>query len=251
MKKMSYKQKRAWMAVNTVINWLLVGVLLVNLYNIAMRNFYDDPLPELFGYGYAVVVSGSMEPTIAIEDTIIVHAEDKYGVGDIITFVDTDSPSGALVTHRIVAVNGDGTFVTKGDANTAEDKTYVEKSNVMGKVVYSFPIFGSILLFVQKPIGTLCLLLFALIFIELPYQLRTRYGKATKARIEEIRKVIGPGSEKKKFTPDLYWEFNDGSYTIPDKTKRQMDFEEELDRRWYKKMKRKVYKPDEEHWNID
>ena len=38
-----------------------------------------------------------------------------------------------LVTHRIVAVNDDGTFETKGDANPAEDRVTVRAERIVGK----------------------------------------------------------------------------------------------------------------------
>ena len=87
-------------------------------------------------------------------------------------------------------------------------------------------------------------------FLLLPYQLRTRYKKATEERIDEIRKKIGPGSEKKKFTPDLFMEENDGSYRAPEKTKKQIDFEREVDWRRRRKQRRKVFVPDEKQWDI-
>ena len=54
--------------------------------------------PELFGWSRAVILSGSMEPSMSIGDLVIVHREKEYRVGDIVVF---DS-GGLSVTHRIL-----------------------------------------------------------------------------------------------------------------------------------------------------
>lgn len=246
---LSYGTKRVLDILNTIIDWFLAIILLINLYNLAMRNIRHIDMPMLGGWGYAVVVSGSMEPAISVNDVVFIKAQPSYGRGDVITFIDQDSPSKALVTHRIARVEKDG-FVTKGDANNTEDHGFVKLSDVQGKVRYVLPYVGATLLIAQTPRGVLLLILLALLFIELPYRIRTRYKKASPERIEEIKDKLTGGKEVKKFTPDLYMEENDGTYKAPEKTKKQKDFEKELDRRWHKKMKYKVYVPDEKHWDI-
>lgn len=247
--KLSYTGRRILGVLGVVFDLLLVVILLVSLYNIISRKLFDEPMPKIGGFGYAVVVSGSMEPEISISDVVYVKEKAEYVEGDIITFVDADSPSKSLVTHRIVEVKPEG-YVTKGDANNAKDEGLVELKNVKGAVIKTIPYFGASLLWVQKPVGMLCMILLALLFIELPYRARTTYKKATDEKIEKFKNKFTP-KEEKKFTPDLYWEENDGSYKAPEKTRAQIDFEKEVDWRRRHKQKKRIYVPDEKHWSID
>ena len=247
--KLNYTGRRIWGIVDTIVDWILIIVLLISLYNVFERKVLKSPLPMIGGYGYAVVLSGSMLPEIDVSDVVIIKEKSHYQEGDIITFIDQDSPSKALVTHRVIEVSKEG-YKTKGDNNNMVDPGLVKPADIKGHVVKTVSYIGATLLFIQKPVGTLCMILLALLFIELPYQLRTRYKKATEERIDEIRKKIGSGSEKKKFTPDLFMEENDGSYRAPEKTKKQIDFEREVDWRRRRKQRRKVFVPDEKQWDI-
>jgi len=247
--KLNYAGRRVMGVVSVLFDLVLVVLLLISLYNMAMRNFFDVKLPMLAGRGYAVVVSGSMEPAISVSDVVYIKEKATYDKGDVITFIDADSPSKALVTHRIIEVTEDG-YVTKGDANNTKDTGVVYPSDVMGCVYYKISYFGASILWMQKPVGTLCMILLALLFIELPYRLRTTYKKATDEKIEQIRSRFLP-KEEKKFTPDLYWEENDGSYRAPEKTKKQIDFEKEVNWRRKHKQRKKIYVPDEKHWDIE
>ena len=73
----------------------------------------------LFGYGNAIIVSGSMEPAISVDDMIVFRKQREYSVGDIVLYND----GFVNVTHRIVEINGDQ-VITKGDANNAADKPF-------------------------------------------------------------------------------------------------------------------------------
>ncbi len=74
------------------------------------------------------VKTGSMEPTLKINDYILIYKSNNYKKGDIVTFEYDDS----LVTHRIVKIDKNK-MVTKGDANnTNDDETDINR--VVGKV---------------------------------------------------------------------------------------------------------------------
>lgn len=91
---------------------------------------------EVFGISVMKVVSGSMEPSIHEGDYIIVRKIDcsELREGDIICFYSTDSAIyGMPNTHRILRVLEDGSFITKGDANSAEDNNPVSPDSVIGK----------------------------------------------------------------------------------------------------------------------
>ncbi|MGN0595693.1 MAG: signal peptidase I, partial [Hominimerdicola sp.] len=91
---------------------------------------------NLFGKSILKVISDSMTPTIYAGDYILVEKIpcDELKEGDIITFYSEDeSIYGMPNTHRIVSINDDGSFITKGDANSVTDETTVTPDRLIGK----------------------------------------------------------------------------------------------------------------------
>jgi signal peptidase I len=90
-------------------------------------------VPMLFGWHPFVVKSGSMEPRIHIGDVVLAApgTATQDLVGRVAVFTDPAAPS-RTKTHRIVAVNADGTLQTKGDANPTPDSASVPTSDVLG-----------------------------------------------------------------------------------------------------------------------
>lgn len=120
-----------------------------------------------------VIVTPSMVPTIKIDDAIVVKRvdNDKYKVGDIITFASKDTNyEGLAVTHRIVEKHklDDKTsvYTTKGDNNQVIDPVSVKTDAIYGKVLFKVPKVGKIQEFFSHPANYLyCLLIPAVIFI--------------------------------------------------------------------------------------
>lgn len=140
---------------------LLVLVLGFNLYSLYQRNINNSRFPMVLGYGYAVVASGSMEPTLSRGDLVIVRQESAYEKGNIITFIQTGDQR--TTTHRIVEVE-DGRFVTQGDANNLVDESIVAEQ-IFGKVVLTLPLIGYLIQSASTPLGLLVIIaLFLLMF---------------------------------------------------------------------------------------
>ena len=97
---------------------------------------------KLFGYSFSVVVTDSMVPTINVDDIIIIkdYDYDKLEVNDIIVYRNTEY--NINVVHRIIEVNIDGTYKTKGDHNLTEDSFPITKDIFVGKVVKYGNILG-------------------------------------------------------------------------------------------------------------
>lgn len=117
---------------------IIVFVVLLALVIYIMVCSCRGKAPELFGNTVVKVVTGSMEPSIHKGDYISVKKVDTNSLekGDIISFYSDDEQiKGMINTHRIIAVENDGTFVTKGDANSSEDNSLVRPENVIG--IYS------------------------------------------------------------------------------------------------------------------
>ena len=90
-------------------------------------------LPALVpGWESVVITSDSMAPSIREGDVVISRPSDGTGLG-VGTVVIFDDPAGSgLVTHRIVGVNSDGTYDTRGDANAQPDSTPLGTGQVVG-----------------------------------------------------------------------------------------------------------------------
>ena len=99
---------------------------------------------NVFGKSVLKVVTGSMEPSLQIGDYIVVEKTDPSALkeGDIISFYSEQSDiNGMLVTHRIVSINDDGSFVTKGDANLISDSITVSADKIVGKYTHKSRFF--------------------------------------------------------------------------------------------------------------
>jgi len=133
------------------------------------RLYYKEQIPLVFGYGNAVIVTGSMEPTIRIGDIIIIHSQNEYEINDIVTYHGTNNP----VTHRINEITQTG-YITRGDANNASDGD-IEKSRIIGKVILTVPGAGNVILFFQQPLGMMLLIIGLFAMIELPRVIKKLY----------------------------------------------------------------------------
>lgn len=107
-------------------------VMSLAIYNFVSVKLLNKDYPNLFGYTYFEIVSGSMSPTIEKGDMILVKLDTEYKVGDIVSFKDNDS----IITHRIVEKN-DNYYVTKGDANNTLDNP-IKEEQILGKTVKIF-----------------------------------------------------------------------------------------------------------------
>ena len=47
-----------------------------------------------------------------------------------------------LVTHRVVSINPDGSYITKGDVNGAPDPEPIPTANIKGKAQWIVPFVG-------------------------------------------------------------------------------------------------------------
>lgn len=117
----------------------------------------------LFGrYRSYLVLSGSMEPTIRINDIIVVGQRPQYFPLDVITFTNDNH----LITHRVVESlpqSGSHHYLTKGDANRSQDEGQVDQSAVIGKVVLVIPRLGHFVSFAQSPYGLVILIVTPLV----------------------------------------------------------------------------------------
>lgn len=163
---------------------LLLALLFgVKLYAWNAKSLVGNSLPMPFGYGASVVLSGSMEPTLSVNDLVILKETQNVEMGDVIVY----ESSGELIIHRVVSVDGD-TIITRGDANNIADEPF-QVSCVRGKMIASFPAVGGLIRILKTPAGTVALLAVAIILIELSYRMESEEDDEVKEIKAEIRRL--------------------------------------------------------------
>ena len=173
--------------VNIILD-ILIGILglilLVTIYNNIQVKILGNDYSSFFGRTVFEVQTGSMSDTINAGDWIIVKKESNIKLNDIVTF----EHKGEYVTHRVIE-SYNGTFVTKGDANTAKDSP-INKEQIVGKVVKILPHFGILRKTIFNPIVLIALIITC-------YLIGTVFKKQTeedlakeKMMIEKVKKLL-------------------------------------------------------------
>lgn len=176
------KKKFSKKTVFRYIVFSFIGIVLgLFVYTQNAKGLIRDKMPMPFGYGMSVVLSGSMEDRLSVDDLVIIKATDDYKVNDIVLYQDGDS----LVIHRIIEIDGD-TVTTKGDANNVADEP-INKSQIKGVLVYDIAEIGAVVNILKQPISVIIVLATALLLTELSY--RKEKDNDTE-ELEEIKKMI-------------------------------------------------------------
>ncbi|MDO5389706.1 MAG: signal peptidase I [Eubacteriales bacterium] len=176
-KKVSSLRRRALL----VLFGLLLGL---NAYFANAETLIGNQLPMPFGYGAAVVLSGSMEPTFSRGDLIFVREAGKIEAGDIVVY----QSDRELIVHRVMSVDNN-IVVTKGDANNAEDPPF-DQSDVKGIVIGWIPRVGNVVNALKSPAGTMMIIICALLLIECSFRKQKEKDEADLDAIkEEIRRL--------------------------------------------------------------
>ena len=126
---------------------VIIGLLLIlSLYNFFSVKIQKKDYTNYFGYTTFNITSGSMEPTILVDDYVFVKINEKnIKKGDIITF----KTNNTIITHRVVKIDKD-TITTRGDNNNVDDEP-IQKKNIIGKVVHIGHDYGIYLKIIKTP----------------------------------------------------------------------------------------------------
>lgn len=178
------KKTTAKPVLRTVIIAGITIFLLCNIYLLNEQTLQGNALPMPFGVGAAVVLSGSMEPALSVDDLILVKAQDAYSPGDVVVYQSGSS----LVVHRIVRI-GDGLVTTQGDANNTPDAP-VEMSLLKGKVVSHLKNVGGTVRVLKSPVVAFGLMGLAIWLLEQSFRNEKKQEADDIAKIEEeIRRL--------------------------------------------------------------
>lgn len=184
MKKTPKHQKKRF-SKKTIFRYIVfsfIGIVLgLFVYTQNAKGLLKDKIPMPFGYGMSVVLSGSMESRLSVDDLVIIKATDNYKVNDIVLFQDGNS----LVIHRIIEIDGD-TVTTKGDANNVADEP-INKSQIKGVLVYDIAGLGAVVNILKQPISVFIILAAAFLLTEFSYR---KEKDSDTEELDEIKKMI-------------------------------------------------------------
>lgn len=153
-KKQKSKASKITGIIAKTLGYSIVVLLIIILIRALVYKKYD-----VFGYRFYIIMSGSMEPTIHVSDGIITKETNDLKDGDIIAF----DNQGAITVHRIIKTytqeNGEKLYQTKGDNNNSADRGLVDKTKIKGEVLYRIPKVGNVILFLQRNIVIVLILI--------------------------------------------------------------------------------------------
>ena len=164
---------------------LLISIIVgFGVYSWNAKSLTGNALPMPLGFGVAVVLSGSMEPSLSVDDVIIVRPTGDYEVGDVVVFQNGRS----LTVHEIISIDGE-LVTTKGSANNTPDEP-IQYDYIKGEVVAVIPAVGVIVSIAKSPLVTVLLLAVAVLLLILSYRKeREEDDKELDSIKEEIRKL--------------------------------------------------------------
>jgi signal peptidase len=137
------RRGRKWESENSFpLGWILTALASMLLAWFAVGLFPVKP---------SVIPTGSMVPVFNPGDIVMVLkvSPENIKLGDIIEFR-TETIN---VVHRVIEIEKNGNFVTKGDANDTIDADPVDPRNVNGKVMFTVPKVGWVSIAVKRMLG--------------------------------------------------------------------------------------------------
>lgn len=148
--------------VSTVFSYITFSLFTIIIAFMALmlisKVVMKQEVPRIAGFSSFMISSGSMrgdvddwskqyDNHINPGDIVVTHQTNNLNVGDVVTFFVSETE---IVTHRIVAISPDGYLTTRGDANNVVDKSFVNKVNVIGKVVVTIPKLGYVSMYLKN-----------------------------------------------------------------------------------------------------
>ena len=170
-----------------ILLFIISLVIGIRLYSWNAQTLTGNTMPMPFDWGFSVVLSGSMEPTLSVNDLVFVHEQNSYETDDIVVYQDGNM----LVIHRIIAVDGDE-IVTKGDANNVADEP-ISASAIKGKAVLHIPFIGALIRFLKTSVGFIMIIAAAIALFELPHLQERKKAAEEQERIKEEIKRLKDG----------------------------------------------------------
>ena len=189
IEKISNKIKNKRMT-KKIFKYIILNILIILFIINLILSFEENA--HILGIYMFNIVSESMEPTLEINDVVVVKTCEATQLqkGDIITF----QQDGRIISHRILDITKDKNIIkfrTKGDNNEIPDSDLIPEGQVYGKVLFSIKKIGKIISYIQNIRGLINIVFFVIIVYILvslrDKQKNTRKMKRKKYEIKKIR----------------------------------------------------------------
>lgn len=155
-----FKIPSSLIIIKNIISWTIIFILAI-IATFLMYYIIRTKFSNIKGQAYEpsfsmyTIISPSMVPNINVYDVIVskkVNDINTIKIGDIITFISKSNlSSGMTITHRVIDIIEDDGMIklkTQGDNNLSPDSSYVNKDNLIGKVVIRIPKIGRLQRFI-------------------------------------------------------------------------------------------------------
>ena len=192
------KGRKTWRILISCVFYLLCVSIVIGA---ALFAFSNDPGKDYFGYRLYSVKTPSMVPQsdspsggFYAGDMIFVKrtSPETLEIGDIITYAPNKNNAASFLTHRIVEIKNKLTtdpnepaglyFVTRGDANNADDPP-ISADMVIGRKVGSIRHLGGVLEAIRG--NFIPILIFFVIAFAFVFTLRYYFSDPTKKKRKE------------------------------------------------------------------
>lgn len=148
-------KKKVNIALKTIM-YIALSIIFVVILTFAYTSYKYD-VPNIFGYKFLIIVSGSMEPTLNSGDVVVIKDTKNIKVNDIVSF----KFNGSIITHRVKEIITDKSeikIITKGDANNTIDDKEMLLNDIEGKYVFKISKIGNAILFLKTREGLITLM---------------------------------------------------------------------------------------------
>jgi len=119
----------------------------------SVENDYYDWLEKNLGYDRVFIGSWPTADGFDVGDMPVVRGQEKYQIGDVIVY--SVEGINAPIIHRIIKINDDGTYQTKGDNNSGQlnYEFSVKPEQIKGKVIFIIPKIGYFKVVINRLFG--------------------------------------------------------------------------------------------------
>lgn len=178
---------KALTVIGVILCVILLPILIINVSLIIQSYTNKDNVPSIGKKFPMIVLTDSMYPVIQSGDLIICNKVDTADIktGDVISFFDPAGNGTSVVTHRVTGIteeDGVLAYITKGDANNAEDQAAVKAEKVVGTYSFRIPKAGRVAMFMQTTAGLI-------VCVICPLVLLVGYDMLRRRRFEKVNQA--------------------------------------------------------------
>lgn len=167
--------------IKDIVELLIIFLLALFIYRVVLVWFFGNPYPLVvvvsgsmmhkdnieikhyqflernFGYNKSYIDSWPLKNGFGVGDILVVVKTNDLRIGDVVVF--KNRCQNIPIAHRIIAINEDSTFQTKGDNNYEQNispcynEKSISKEDIYGKVVLVIPKIGIFRYFVFAIFG--------------------------------------------------------------------------------------------------